>query len=768
MRTTLAHPICPAILLFCFAILGLGQGVIADEDKFSPEQITFFENKVRPVLAENCYRCHGPEGKPKADLRVDSLAGLLAGGESGPAVVPGDPAESLLINAVNYEDYEMPPDGRLGKEQIEALTEWVKMGAPWPGANELPAQRESQRRGVTNEDRQYWAFQPVRRPEVLEVNGKLRNHVANAIDALLLTRLDEKQLAYNEPATERELIRRAYFDLVGLPPSPDEVEQFVADESPQAYERLLDRLLASPQYGERWGRHWLDLARFAQSNGYERDNEKPLAWRYRDYVIKAFNDDKPYDQFVREQLAGDELDQVTDDSITATAFYRLGVWDDEPDDRRQAEFDGLDDMVSTAASAFLGLTLGCARCHDHKFDPIPQEDYYGMLAFLRNVKYYENPKKPEEDKTIFAALPSGGEHTLAVREHGMNSPATHVLIRGNAATPGDEVSPQFVRVLCPSDEAAVAAIPEPSPGTPTCGRRRILAEWIASPQNPLTARVMVNRLWHYHFGRGIVATPSDFGRTGLPPSHPKLLDYLAAELVDGGWHLKRVHKLIMLSGAYRQSSRVANQRGVAVDPGNTLLWRQNMRRLEAEVIRDSILTTTGRLNMTMGGRGIFPEQPPEVLATQSRPGAGWGNSSEEERSRRSVYVFVKRTLGVPFLESLDFPVPDKPEPARPTTTIAPQSLILLNSRFMDRQAAAFAERIQKEAGTDPDGQIERAYRLALQRLPTDIERQALRSFLDRQREAWAGTENPTGDPEQAALKSLCLLILNLNEFVYVD
>jgi mono/diheme cytochrome c family protein len=768
------------LVLVASLLLRVASFAVADEaepaakqEKPSPEQVAFFENKVRPVLVEHCYACHGPAGAAKGDLRVDSRSALLAGGESGPAVVPKDLDESLLISAIKYESYEMPPSGQLSEAKIAALVRWVEMGAPWPGADDAPPQRDHQGSAITSEDREYWAFQPILRPSVPDADALQGSETTgaretNAIDAFLLHRLAKEQLAYNRPATRRELIRRAYFDLVGLPPSPSEVDAFVADESPEAYEDLLDRLLASPQYGERWGRHWLDLVRFAQSNGYERDDEKPLAWRYRDYVIRAFNEDKPYDQFVREQLAGDELDEITDDSITATAFYRLGVWDDEPDDRRQAEFDGLDDMVSTVGSAFLGLTLGCARCHDHKFDPVPQEDYYSMVAFLRNVKYYEKPRKPEEDQTIFAALPASGEHTLAVRESGAKAPPTHVLIRGNAATPGDEVQPRFLRVLCESDAAATPDVPEPGPDQKTSGRRRILADWIASPKNPLTARVIVNRLWKHHFGRGIVASPSDFGQTGRPPSHPELLDYLATELIEGRWHLKRMHKMIMLSAAYRQSSRAENPHGQSIDPGNSLLWRQNLRRLEAEAIRDSILATSGNLNPEMGGRGIFPELPPEVLATQSRPGAGWGNSDAPQRARRSVYVFVKRTLGVPFLETLDFPTPDKPQPTRPTTTIAPQALILLNSRFMDRQAGVFADRLLQEAGSAASDKVDHAYRLALQRGPTDDERKTLLDFLQRQGTAWRQIVDDEEQAGRAALQSLCLLVLNLNEFVYID
>jgi hypothetical protein len=541
---------------------------------------------------------------------------------------------------------------------------------------------------------------------------------------------------------------------------------------------VVDRLLASPRYGERWGRHWLDLVRFAQTNGYERDEEKPLAWRYRDYVIRAFNRDKPYDQFIREHLAGDELTPVTDDSISATAFYRLGVWDDEPDDKRAAEFDELDDIVSTTGSTFMGLTIGCARCHDHKFDPISQEDYYSTLAFVRNISLYGNDRSESHSQPnregIFAALPSGKGNTLAVRQRMNESVATHMLPRGNPATPGKAVQPRFLRVLSPAADhaAAVTVRRPPEPDTPrTSGLRRVLADWIASIDNPLTSRVIANRLWHYHFGRGIVPTPSDFGRTGQKPSHPELLDFLAADVVRGDWELKRVHLRIMASATYRQSS-ASRSSDAKVDPDNALLWRQNLRRLEAESIRDAVLAASGRLNLAMGGRGVFPTLPAEVLATQSRPGDGWNNNAPAaEQSRRSVYIFVKRTLGVPFLESFDAASADKSIPARATTTIAPQALILLNSDFMDQQADAMARRLMREVGDDPRAQITRAFEIALDRSATDQEIEVATAFLARQ-----SGDNFTADSgpstakyaHSAALASFCKLVLNLNEFVYID
>jgi hypothetical protein len=709
----------------------------------------------------------------------------------------------------------------------------------------------------------HWSFQPLRRP-MLPAGLASSDPANNAIDAFVQAKLRANKLAPNGPAGKRELVRRACFDLIGLPPSPEDVEEFIADRSPDAYERLIDRLLARPQYGERWGRYWLDIVRFGQTNGYERDDEKPFAWRYRDYVIRAFNEDKPFDRFVMEQLAGDELDDLTHDAIVATGFYRVGVWDDEPDDKLAAKYDELDDIVRTTGEAFLALTIGCARCHDHKFDPVPQEDYYSFACFFRNVASYgkdksdthwelnadaiytplgspeqlaewklqqdrlrgeitdlearkktlaedaaaENKRLDEQIKSLRERLnhPSF-ELALSVRDTPAEQPNYHVLARGNPRSPTKQVEPRFLTALGGAAPVQPASVPATGGSLRQAladfgvalpsGLRRQLAERIASPSNPLTARVMANRLWHYHFGRGLVATPSDFGRTGLPPSHPELLDWLASELIDGGWRLKRLHKLIMMSHTYRQSSRAvgrasslparslvdigrleacptADAGAAEVDPDNLLLWRQNMRRLESEAIRDSVLSASGLLNLAMGGRGVFPELSAEVLSTQSKPGSGWDKSSEAEQGRRSAYIFVKRTLGVPFMETFDAPTPDKPCPARSTTTIAPQALVLLNSRFTDQQAAAMADRLIRESGPDRAAQIDRAFRLALSRAPSVDEVAVARAFLDRQFDEWMKlAAGPAQAPSQEfahrhALAVFCKLVLNLNEFVYVD
>ncbi len=605
--------------------------------------------------------------------------------------------------------------------------------------------------------------------------------MATPIDAFILAKLEAKGLQPNPPASKQELIRRLYYDVTGLPPTPQEVEAFTADPSPKAYESLVDRLLDSPRYGEQWGRHWLDLVRFAETNSYERDGDKPNAWRYRDYVIRSFNADKPYDQFVREQLAGDELPPGTyapgspSDPVIATGYYRLGIWDDEPSDRDQARYDNLDDVVATTGQVFLGLTVDCARCHDHKIDPIAQKDYYGLLAFFQNITNYTNgdptdqapifndlseksayeqrlrewnrkreemkadllaieadfrvlygePTDPVKKRTPFheriaadgprllgkeryrryedlrremgtiKPLPGPGGTALAVSETGRTAPDTFVLARGNAHAPGDKVEPHYPQILT----STPPVVPEPAKDAKTCGRRLALANWIVSKDDPTAARVMANRLWQYHFGRGIVRSPNNFGLQGDKPTHPELLDWLASELVDQGWRMKPLHRMILLSNAYRMSSR-GNAEALKADPVNDLFWRFDMRRLTAEEVRDSMLAAGGNLNLKMYGPGVYPDLPKEVLATESHPGAGWGKSPPEEQARRSVYIHVKRSLLMPLLDNFDLAEPDRTTPVRFTSTQPTQALTLLNSEFANKQAALLAERLRKEAGPD--------------------------------------------------------------------
>ncbi len=539
------------------------------------------------------------------------------------------------------------------------------------------------------------------------------------------------------------LIRRLTYDLTGLPPTPEEVDAFLADRAAGAYERLVNRLLASPHYGEHWARHWLDLVRFGETNGYERDSAKPFAWRYRDYVIDAFNRDKPYDRFVREQLDGDEIDPGSAEAMVATGYYRLGIWDDEPADRPLARYDELDGIVSTTGQVLLGMTVNCARCHDHKADPIPQRDYYRLLAFFIDVSRQDgkNLRKVEDGR-------GSRIEVMSVSERGTSQ--AHVLLRGSPALVGPAVEPGVPEVL--------------DQGTGSFGRgrgkRRALADWLTDPGNPRTARVLANRLWQYHFGRGIVPTPNDFGKLGEPASHPELLDWLAAELVSGGWRIKPMHRLIVLSNAYRMASR-ASTAELAADPSNRWFWRFPLRRLAAEEVRDSILAVSGSLRLKAGGPSVYPPIPREVLAGQSVPGSGWNTSPPDEAARRSIYVHVKRSLLVPILAVHDAADTDSSCPVRYTTTVPTQALGLLNGEFTNEQAVAFADRLRRETPGDWNAQVRRALRLTASREPDPDEVRRDAEFVRK-------LMNDGGLDDRTALSQYCLMMLNANAFLYLD
>ncbi|MBX7210249.1 MAG: PSD1 and planctomycete cytochrome C domain-containing protein [Verrucomicrobiaceae bacterium] len=795
----------------------------------SAADIDFFEKRIRPLLADRCYNCHATDAdKIKGGLLLDSRAGLLKGGDTGPAIVPGNADESLLVQAVRWsdKDLQMPPKKKLSDAEIADLTAWVKLGAPWPANDSAPSavRREFK---ITDKDRAHWAFQPITKPQVPQVKNTAQ--VATPIDAFIIAKLEAKGLALGPQADKRALVRRVTYDLTGLPPTPGEVESFVSDSSAQAWDHLIERLLKSQHYGEQWGRHWLDLVRFAETNSYEVDSAKPNAWRYRDYVIRAFNDDKPYDQFVREQLAGDEFAQPTADAIIATGYYRLGIWDNAPADRELAVYDMLDDIVATTGQVFLGLTVDCARCHDHKIDPISQRDYYSLLSFFHNVNHFKNggptdevplpryseviddaqtervtkrkeleveageieehfrlltkrektgPKQipgmiRKEGKEILGAevfgryqklrsdlkklekdVASAGS-ALAVTETGATAPDTFILERGLPANQGAQVAPAFLQVLAPP----TPTITPPAAGTST-GRRTALANWIASPQNQLTARVMVNRIWQHHFGRGLVRSSSNFGTQGDAPTHPELLDWLASEFIASGWSVKAMHRLILASQTYRQSSH-ASDAATSADPRNDLLSHFDMRRLTAEEIRDSILAVSGALNDKMFGPGIYVDIPKEVLAGQSRPGSGWGKSSPEEQSRRSIYIHVKRSLITPILASFDAAETDHSTPVRFASTQPTQALGLMNSAFANQQAEQFAQRLRNEAGYDIQQQVTLALQLTTSRPPSNAE-------IERGMKLIASLcEHEKSSPE-LALKSFCLLAMNLNEFLYLD
>jgi hypothetical protein len=685
-----------------------------------------------------------------------------------------------------------------------------------------------------------WAFKAVTRPAVPTVRGAVRTPV----DAFVLARLEAKGLGFAPQADRRTLIRRLTFDLHGLPPTPEEVEAFVADPAPDAYEKLVDRLLASPRYGERLALFWLDLARYADSDGFKADDPRPDAWRYRDWVIRSLNADKPFDRFIREQLAGDELFPDDPDALTATGFLRHYPYEYNAVDVELKRQDILNDLTDTTAAAFLGLTLGCAKCHDHKTDPVTQEDYYRFQAFFAGYwpvdaplltadarkeyearhaawqaktaaeraelaklegPYREKMAKRERmrfpaellqlvdmpaaertplqkqmaamverqvrtdgkdvgktmkgaDKEKWDALaarltavskdrPADPPRAPAMTDTGPTPPATFVLKRGSWRNKGDEVEPGFIASITEAD-------PTVAPTAKTSGRRTALADWIADAKNPLTARVIVNRTWQHHFGAGIVGSSSDFGVGGDRPTHPELLDWLASEFVDpagAAWSLKKLHKLVVTSNAYRQSARGA-EGGLRADPENALLWQYPRRRLDGEALRDAVLATAGVLNTKAGGPGVYPELPAEVKA------AGWKASADPaERNRRSVYVTVKRNLRYPFFSLFDSPERVETCSRRFVTTTAPQALTLLNDAMVLGHAKTFATRVTRDAGADPDRVVTRAVELALSRPPTTEEKAALTAFLRNH-------PGPAGD----ALTDLCHALLNLNEFLYVD
>jgi hypothetical protein len=724
----------------------------------------------------------------------------------------------------------------------------------------------------TATQRQLWSLQPVRAAAPPAV--KQRRWVRTPIDAFVLAGLEKAAITPGPPADKITLIRRASLDLIGLPPTPAEVAAFLADKSPNAFDKVIDRLLASPHYGERWARHWLDLARYAESEGFKSDETRPNAWRYRDYVIKAFNTDKPYDRFVMEQIAGDELWPGDFDAVVATGFNRH--YPDESNARNllQRRQDILNDITDVTGSTFLGLTVGCARCHDHKFDPILQADYYRLQAFFANVRAIDDvpivskeeaerhrgrraeweaqtrevrdritaleaPKRREIEQELIGKYPEAiqaaikkpaGERTpvewqmfykakayldpashtyvassktvggqlkgetrkqwdelqaelntfdhlrppelpmaAAIVDANRTAPPTFTLYGGAYDAQVDEVEPGFLTILDPKPAKI-----DPPAGLESTGRRTALARWIASASNPLTARVIVNRIWYYHFGRGLVATPSNFGVSGEEPTHPELLDWLATEMVRGGWSVKRLHRLIMRSRVYQQASSYRHE-AAKIDSGNHLWWRFPRQRLEGEIIRDSALAVSGTLNLEIGGPSVFPEVPPGM---ESR--GGWKVSERpEDRNRRSVYVFVRRNTRYPLFETFDMPDTHESCPRRDVTTSPQQALMMLNSSMTIAWAQAFADRVMKQAGGDPAAQIAAAYRLAYSRAPRAGERVAALEFLARQRTilekrvASGGklsipAERRAGVSEvsAASLVDLCHMLLNSNEFVY--
>ncbi|MCS7024692.1 MAG: PSD1 and planctomycete cytochrome C domain-containing protein [Bryobacteraceae bacterium] len=837
-----------------------------------------FARDIRPILEARCLKCHGASMQAgRLDLR--SRASALKGGERGPVIKPGDPGQSALFRRVaGLEKPAMPIDGPLARPQVELIRRWIEAGAPWEGEiqSSMPQPPANQIKvpELPSAARSFWAFRTPVRPQIPTVSDPRWS--AHPIDAFLKKEWDARGLIPAPAADRVTLVRRAYLDLLGLPPAPEQIDQFLRDPSPEAWPKLIDKLLASPHYGERWGRHWLDVARYADSSGYEHDYDRPNAWRYRDYVIRSFNRDTPFDRFLLEQIAGDELEDESTETLIATGFLRnyakVGF---REKDNPQFRFDYLDDMIATLGRGVMGLTLHCARCHDHKFDPIFQYDYYRLQASLFSYVEVDHPLVPRAEAEAYSAKLeeiARRIQPLQARIREIESPYREALLQEkykkfpphiqeaintpeHRRTPGQVLlanqiirttsvsSAEFDRVLKPAELAekkrlqeAIRALeqqkpppipsamgitdgdyrfapdgpgdepapgkgvkqeaiegsflhrgpgryqpppayflhhgdmqsrgPEMRPGFPlvltrgnpavelppahgrTSGRRLALAKWLVSPDHPLTTRVIVNRIWHHHFGRGIVGTLDNFGHTGDRPTHPELLDWLALEFQQSGWSMKRLHKLIMTSAAYQMSSAFAPESNLAKDAANLYLWRFRPQRLEAEVIRDSILAVSGALNPALEGPPIFPKLAGDVL--KSMRNGIWQTQPEGPQTwRRSIYVYRKRGLPFPFFEVFDLPDQSLTCSRRNVSTVATQALTLLNNEFVVEQSRRFAERVRR-LSADPSEQLVLAYRLAVGRVPDATERALGLRFL-----------------ESNSLEDFTHVLFNLSEFVYL-
>ncbi len=735
--------------------------------------VRLFREKIEPVLKAQCYACHSQQAEEvKGGLRLDSRAVVLRGGDSGPAVVAKKNGESLLIQAIRHEGgLEMPPKKpKLSDKTIADFVKWVEMGAP------DPRETEPSESSQLEEARKHWAFQPIRR-----MGTPARPAV-----------LSEEKTGKSAHPPKHVLIRRVTFDLIGLPPTPDETEAFVSDVSVDAYEKVVDRLLGSRHFGEKAAQQWLDVVRFAETEGFEYDRHIPDAWRYRDYVIDSFNKDKPFDRFLTEQLAGDEIEPENRECLTASIFHRLG-----PVRRNAGNTDialsrneVLTERTDILGAAILGLTVGCARCHNHKLEPITQKDYYRLQAYLAATEEHNLVLATADEQQAWeAATKKGKEEIARVQkqaqaattaaekdrlarviedlEEKLPAPlptipsthndfakrtAIHVLKRGVWEKKGEPVQPRPLSVLVADDVA------ELSPGETQ--PRTQLAKWLTSPEHPLTARVIANRIWQQHFGVGLVKTANDFGLKGEKPSDPELLDWLAATLIDNGWRLKPLHRLMVLSNAYRQKS--GEWRVVSGEKSNATASASNsplatnhsplfpVRRLSAEEIRDSMLAVSGRLNPKAGGPSVIVPVDPELVDLLYKPSQWAITSDVTEHDRRSVYLIAKRNLRLPFFENLDAPALQTSCARRESSTHPPQALELLNGSLANDLAQAFAKRLERECGSEPEKIIDRAFRLALGRAPTSNELQRSSDFLREQ-----------------PLREFTLALFNLNEFLYV-
>ncbi len=749
--------ITPTVLacLCCFSRSGIADESVAVD----------FEKDVAAILIGKCLECH-QSANPSGGLALDTAASVTKGGDSGVVVTPGSAADSLLFKRIM--DGEMPPakhgvPGRLAENQVEILQRWIDAGAGFPANRKLDIyEQTTDVRG----GRDWWSFQPLRSvdpPWSVDVPAG-----SNPIDAFIQIALREQGLTAAPRAAPAQLVRRLSWTLTGLPASEVQIAAFTADSSPQATERLVNDLLNSPHFGERWARHWLDVVRFAETSGYERDQTKPFAWKYRDWVVNAFNCDKPYDEFIREQLAGDQLASRTESTVIATGFLRLGTWNDEPNDPEDYTYERLEDLVHSTSSAFLGMTTKCARCHDHKFDPIPQADYYRIAA-----AFWSGPISPGASDLLGgpSADQLGFPEVLGWTDTKASPEPLYVLKNGERNHPMQAVSAGTLSCCSTLGKSMESSGVSNNPNT--VGTRLQLANWIASPRNPLTARVIANRLWQHHFGEGLVRSSNNFGFTGEKPTHPELLDWLATQLIDSGWSLKHIHRLILTSATWQQSSLHPEQAADAEkDSANRFLWRSHRRRLDAESLRDGILAASGELDLRIGGPSFFPTISAEALEGLSRKAAAWTASLESEQHRRSLYIFTQRSLLPPMMTAFDLCDSTLPCGQRDVTIAAPQALTLLNSEFIHRRAETLAARVLNSCPDAVPTQVATAWRAILNRQPSESEAIMALEHIQQQTARFSLPDpaklQSTHSPQELSLASLCLVLFNSNEFIYVD
>jgi hypothetical protein len=804
------------------------KAAVADDEKpITQEQLAFFEKKIRPVLVDQCYSCHTSETAkgPKGSLTIDTRMGIRAGGDTGPAVVPNDLKASLIIKAMKGETLsQMPPKNKLSDEVVADFEKWIGMGAPDPRSTKT----KGEARVIDIEKgREHWAFQPVKAPKS-----------NSTIDSLIQAKLTEQKLTPSGEADKATLVRRVYFDLIGLPPTPEQVEDFVKGKTD--LEKLVDQLLASPQFGEKWARHWLDVARYAESSGKEQNQVYPFAWRYRDYVIASFNKDKPYNEFLKEQLAGDLLSSKNDtekaEKMVATGFLAVGAKSHNQQNRQQFQLDLADEQIDAMGQAMLGMTIACARCHDHKFDPIPTKDYYALAGIFMStetlfgtasgiqvrqsaplatlpkdsdlpmgdmmskaevermktrqadLKTQLEKQREEDRKTPGQGVPirqlvliqqigivekqlsyydaEGAPKKMAMavtdRTFGRDMP---IHIRGEVNKLGDVVPRGFVQVISTG----------PTKITSRGSGRKELAEWVASEKNPLTARVMANRIWQHLFGQGLVQSPDNFGTTGQAPTHPELLDLLASDFVKNGWSMKKLIREVMLTKTYRQASNF-NEANAAIDPDNNFLWRMSKRRLDAEAIRDAMLMVSGQLTMTAPTGS--PIQKFEGNAQQiGRPGLGGGMggpgmgggglSNLGQSGRRSVYIPIIRDNVPEALELFDFAEPSLVTGSRDGTSVPSQALYLMNNPQVIRLADSFAEKIARKANTDTE-KVNEAFKMAFGRAATDAETKAAKLFIEKFTNAETRSGKRKAEIDKAAWSAFAQALFSAAEFRYLD